>query len=71
MSWSIGDIRNLFVNVKSKLRLFHVILKTPEASPEKLTLTVVKMPDIEETASREEGFLAYKGQNILLGETYV
>ena len=50
MSWNIGDNRNLFLKVQSKLELFHVVLKTPKTSPEKLTLTVVEMqqlPDIE------------------------
>ena len=57
MSWNIGDNRNLFLKLKSKLGLYHVVLTTPKTSPEKLTLTVVEMqqlPDIEETYSKEE-----------------
>ena len=58
MSWNIGDNRNLFLKLKSKLGLYHVVLTTPKTSPEKLTLTVVEMqqkPDIEKTDdSREE-----------------
>ena len=53
MSWNIGDNRNLFVKLKSKLGLYHVVLTTPE----KLTLTVVEMhqlPEIEKTDSKEE-----------------
>ena len=55
MSWNIGDNRNLFLKLKSKLGLYHVVLTTPRTSPEKLTLTVVEMqnlPDIEKTSSR-------------------
>ena len=57
MSWNIGDNRNLFLNLKSKLGLYHVVLTTPKTSPEKLTLTVVEMqqlPKIEKTYSKEE-----------------
>ena len=57
MSWNIGDNRNLFLKLKSKLGLYHVVLTTPKTSPEKLTLTVVEMqqlPDIEKTDSKEE-----------------
>ena len=57
MSWNIGDNRNLFLKLKSKLGLYHVVLITPKTSPEKLTLTIVEMqqlPDIEKTGSKEE-----------------
>ena len=56
MSWNIGDKRNLFLRLKSKHGLYHVVLTTPKTSPEKHTLTVVEMqqlPDIEKTASKE------------------
>ena len=57
MSWDIGDNRNLFLKLKSKLGLYHVVHTTPKASPEKFTLTVVEMqllPDIEKTDSKDE-----------------
>ena len=57
MSWNIGDNRNLFLKLKSKLGLYLVVLTTPNTSPEKLTLTIVEMqqlPDIEKTDSKEE-----------------
>ena len=57
MSWNIGDNRNLFLNLKSKLELNHVVLTTPKTSPEKLTLTVLEMqqlPDIQKTDSKEK-----------------
>ena len=57
MSWNIGDNRNLFLKLKSKLGLYHVVLTTPKTSPEKLTLTLVEMqqvPDIEKTDSNEK-----------------
>ena len=57
MSWNIGDNRKVFLNLKSKLGLYHVVLTTPKTSPEKLTLTVVEMQqllDIEKTDSKEK-----------------
>ena len=57
MSWSIGNIKNLFLKSKSKLGLYHVVLTTPKTSPEKLPLTVVEMqhmPDIEKIDSKKE-----------------
>ena len=57
MSWNIGGNRNLFLKLKSKLGLYHVVVTTPKTSPEKLTLTVVEkqqLPDIEKTDSKEE-----------------
>ena len=57
MSWNIGDNRNLFLKLKSKRGLYHVVLTTRKTSPEKLTLTVVEMqqlPKIEKTDSKEE-----------------
>ena len=57
MSWNIGDNRNLFLKLKSKLGFYHVVLTTPKTFREKLTLTVVEMqqlPDIEKTDSKEE-----------------
>ena len=57
MNWNIGDNRNLFLELKSKLGLYHVVLTTPKTSPEKRSLTVVEMqqlPDVEKTDSKEE-----------------
>ena len=57
MSWNIGENRNLFLKLKSKLGLYYVVLTTPKTSPKKHTLTVVEMqqlPDIERTDSKEE-----------------
>ena len=48
MSWNIGDNRKLFHKLKSKLGLHHLVLTTPKTSPEKLTLTVVKMQELPE-----------------------
>ena len=56
MSWNIGDNRNLFLKLKSKLGLYHVVLTTPKTSPENLTLTVIEkqqLPDIEEKDSKK------------------
>ena len=57
MSWNFGDIGNLFLKLKTKLGLYHVVLTTPKTSPEKLTLTVVEMqqlPDNEKTDCKKE-----------------
>ena len=70
MSWNIGDNRNLFLNLKSKLGLYHVVLTTPKTSPQKLTLNAVEMQqlrDIEKTGSKKE-ISCLCGQNIRVGE---
>ena len=57
MSWNIGDNRNLFLKLKLKLGLYHVVLTTPKTSPQKLTLSVVEMqqlPDIDKIDFKEE-----------------
>ena len=57
MSWNIGDNRNLFLKLKSKLGLYHVELRKPKDSPEKITLTLVEtqqLPDIEKVDSKDE-----------------
>ena len=57
MSLNIGENRNLFLKLKSKLGLHHVVLKTPKTSPEKITLTLVEMQqlaEIEEVDSKIE-----------------
>ena len=41
MGWNIGDNRNLFLKLKTKLGLYHVELKSKD-SPEKITLTLVE-----------------------------
>ena len=59
MSWNIGVDRNHFLKLKSKLRLYHNVLTTPNFSPEKLKLTVVEMqqlPDIDNTDSKKNIF---------------
>ena len=56
MSWNIGQNRNLFIKLKSKLGLYHVVLTTPKTS-QKLTLTLVEMqqlPEIEKKDSKNE-----------------
>ena len=58
MSWNIGDIRNLFLKLKTKLRLYLVELRSkPKDSPGKITLTLVEtkqLPDIEKVDSKDE-----------------
>ena len=57
MGWKFGDNRNVFLKLKSRLGLYHVVLTTPKTSLEKLAPTVAEMqqlPDIEKTDSKEE-----------------
>ena len=57
MNWNIGENRNVFLKLKSKLGLYHVLLTTPKTSTEKITLTLVKMqqlPEIENLDSKNE-----------------
>ena len=37
MIWNIGENRNLFLELISKLGLYHVLLTTPKTFPEKIT----------------------------------
>ena len=56
MIWNIGDNRNLFLKLKTKLGLYDVELRS-KGSPEKITLTVVEtqqLPDIEKPDSKDE-----------------
>ena len=56
-TWNIGENRNLILKLKSKFRLYHVVLTTPKTSPEKITLTLVEtqqLPEIEKVDSRKE-----------------
>ena len=56
-SWNIGDYRNLFLKLKTKLGLYHVELRKPKDSPKKITLTLVEtqqLPGIEKTVSKDE-----------------
>ena len=58
MSWNIGDNRNLFLKLKTKLGLYPIELKS-EDSPGKNTLTLVEtqqLPDIENVDSKDEIF---------------
>ena len=57
MSWNIGENRNLFLKLKSKLGLFHVKLTSPKTSAEKITIILVdvqQLPDIESLNSKNE-----------------
>ena len=58
MSWNIGDNRNLFLKLKTKLGLYHVELKSKD-SPKKITQTLVEtqqLPNIEKVDSQDEIF---------------
>ena len=56
MSWNNGDDRNLFLKIKTKMRLYHVEHRSKD-SPEKITLTLVEtqqLPDIEKADSKDQ-----------------
>ena len=56
MSGNIGDNRNFFLKLKTKLGLYHVELKSKD-SPTKLTLTLVEtqqLPGFEMADSKDE-----------------
>ena len=56
MSWNIGDNRNLFLKLKTRLGLYHVELKSKDSAG-KITLTLVesqRLPDIEKVDSKDE-----------------
>ena len=55
MSWNIGENRNLFPKLKSKLGLYHLVQTKPKTSPDKFTLILVEMqqlPEIEKVDSK-------------------
>ena len=68
MSWNIGDNRNLFLKLKTKLGLYHVELRCKlKDSPQKIALTLVEtqqLPDIERIDSKDD-FL-FKMDNLQL-----
>ena len=56
MSWNIGDNRNLFFKLKTKLGLYHVELESKD-SPVEVTLTLVEtqqLSDFEKADSKDE-----------------
>ena len=58
MSWNIGDKRNLFLKLKTKLGLYHVEIKSKDSTV-KITLTLVEtqqLPDFEKVDSKDEIF---------------
>ena len=73
MSWNIGDNRNLFRKLKTKLGLHHVESRSkPTDSPEKITLTLVEtqeLPDIEKVDSKNE-LSCINGQFKMVEEKY-
>ena len=58
MSWNIGDNRNLFLKLETKIGLYHVELRgKPKDSTEKIMLTLVEtqqLPDNEKADSKDD-----------------
>ena len=58
MRWNIRDDRNFFLKLETKLRLYHVELRSKD-SREKITLTLLEtqqLPDVENADSKDECF---------------
>ena len=71
MSWNIGDKRNLFLKLKTKLGLSHVEHKSKD-SPGKITLTLIEsqqLPDNEKVDSNDE-IACSNGQFAMVGDKY-
>ena len=61
MTLNIGENRKFFLNLKSKLGVYHVLLTKPKNLP-KVTLTPVEnqqRPGFENTDSKDEIFCLY------------
>ena len=54
MSWNIGENRKLFLRIKTKLGLYHVVVTTPKSSPTKITLTIVELQQLPELEQCED-----------------
>ena len=72
MSWNIGDKRNFFLKLKTKLGLYHVELRRKD-SPEKFTINLVEtqqLPDIEKADSKDENsclkWTLYNGRKVCI-----
>ena len=48
MSWIIGDNRNVFLNLITKLGLYHVLSTSSEQTHKKVSLTIVEMQQLPE-----------------------
>ena len=62
MSWNIGESRNSFLRLKTKLGLYHVVLTTPKSSPTKITLTIAALQQLPSSNIARTKFLALNGQ---------
>ena len=60
MNWNLGENRNLFLSLKTKLGLYHVVLTTPKSSPTKLTLTKAEVQHLPGLDQCEDEFSCLK-----------
>ena len=54
MRWNIGENRNLFLRLKTKMGLYHVVLTTPKSPPTKITLTIAEVQQLLELEQCED-----------------
>ena len=65
MSWNIGYNRNLFLELKSKLELYHDVLTTSKSSPKKPLLTIIdikQLLNVQQVDSWEGIFFLHNGK---------
>ena len=48
MSWNIGDNRNVFLKLRTKFGLYHVLLTSSEQTPKKVNVAIVEMQQLPE-----------------------
>ena len=54
MSRNIGENRNLFLILKTKLGLYNVVLTIPKSSPTKIIITIAKLQQLPELEQCED-----------------
>ena len=60
MSWNIGENRNLFLRLKTKVGIYHVVLTTPKST--KITLTIAELQTYPSSDYARTKFIALNGQ---------
>ena len=60
MSWNIGENRNLFLRIKTKLGLYHVVLTKRKSSLTNITLTIAELQQLPELEQCEDEYSCLK-----------
>ena len=70
MSWNVRYNRKLFLNLKFKSELHHVVITTPKTPPKKLTQPLVELKDLpntEQTDSKKKEISCSKCKDLKVG----